>query len=121
MKKYSWIILSAAVSLLIITSNNSAQDRRIPRERRRIVVKTHNNYDEIIVKEKHYYFRHGVFYEKGTKGYVVVTAPVGARIAVLPSGYRIIHRRRVTFYLYGGVYYQFIPREKIYVVVRKPF
>lgn len=120
MTKFGWIIFLGAILLLNICSSSFAQERRVPREKRRVEVKTHNNCNEIIVKERHYFFRSGIFYEKGSKGYIGVTAPVGARINVLPLGYKIIRRKRATFYFFGGAYYRFIPREKIYVVVEKP-
>ena len=60
----------------------------------------------------------GTFYRQAPDGYVVVTAPVGAIITTLPSGYSSVVRNGVTYYVYGGVYY--LPHERGFVVVAEP-
>jgi len=41
-------------------------------------------YVELNVGRDHYYEHHGVFYQRGPRGYVVVRAPRGALVRVLP-------------------------------------
>ncbi len=118
--KFSLTFVISTILILNIYSNNFAQERREHRERERVVVKHNDAYKEVIVKEKHYFFRKGIFYERGPNGYVIVTAPIGAGIDVLPIGCKIIRVRKVKYYFFGGVYYRFFPRKNIYVVVEKP-
>ena len=132
LNKIGKILLALAAIVIIIFANITAQDReeRHPgklykeraheKDRKETVVKVRENYREVIVKDKHYFFREGIFYERGPKGFAAVTAPLGARIDILPVGFRIVHVRRVKYYLLRGVYYRFLPRERVYVVVKVP-
>ncbi|MBZ5856223.1 DUF6515 family protein [Flavihumibacter profundi] len=54
-----------------------------------------------------YYYDQGVFYLKGDDGYTVVSAPIGAIIKTLPSGYETITLDDNTKnYYYGGTFYE---------------
>ncbi len=110
--------------LFMLPSNTNAQDREVHRERvkdrRERVVKRNIEYKDIVVEKRHYFYREGYFYDRGPKGYVKVVAPIGARITLLPHGYKIVRIHRLRYYLFGGVYYRFYPREKVYVVVKAP-
>ena len=54
-----------------------------------------------------YYYDQGVFYVKADGGYSVVSAPVGAIIKTLPSGYETVSLDdNVTNYYYGGAFYE---------------
>jgi Ni/Co efflux regulator RcnB len=87
----------------------------------KVVVRHDDNYREVIVKDRHVFYRGGAFYERRPSGYAVVDAPIGARIEILPGGYKIIRHNRLKYYLFGGIYYRFLPRERVYVVVSAPF
>jgi len=141
--KTDWIILFAAAILFFVPMTNYAQDhghdndehhdRQVKHDedhhdrhdmnhgRKEKVIVRHDDYREVIVDDRHVFYRGGAFYDRGPNGYVVVTAPVGARIDVLPVGYKVIRHNRAKFYVFRGIYYKFIPREKIYVVVNAPF
>lgn len=141
--KISWIILLAVAVILSMPMTNYAQDhghekdnphdRKVQRNadhhdrhaidhgRKGKVVVRHDDYREVIVNNRHVFYHGGAFYEKGPRGYVSVAAPIGARIAVLPGGYKVIRRHSARFYLFGGIYYKFIPNEHVYVVVSAPF
>ena len=110
--------------LLVLPSSASAQNRKYHRERvkdrRERIVKRNVEYREVVVKKKHYFYCEGYFYDRGPKGYVKVVAPIGARIALLPHGYKIVRFHRIKYYVFGGVYYRFYPREKVYIVVKTP-
>jgi len=118
------VTIFMAALLFILPSNTNAQEREYHRgkvkDRRERIVKRNVEYKEVIVKKRHYFFREGYFYERGRKGYVKVVAPIGARITLLPHGYKIVRVHRVKYYVFGGVYYRFYPREKVYVVVKTP-
>jgi len=54
-----------------------------------------------------YWYDAGVFYLKGDGGYTVVSAPIGAKIKTLPSGYETITLDdKTTNYYYGGTFYE---------------
>jgi Family of unknown function (DUF6515) len=54
-----------------------------------------------------YWYDAGVFYLKGDGGYTVVSAPIGAKIKTLPSGYETITLDDNTKnYYYGGTFYE---------------
>ena len=51
---------------------------------------------------------------------MMVPAPIGARVRVLPFGFATFNIGLVPYYYFGGVYYRYIPDEDVYVVVQKP-
>ncbi len=54
-----------------------------------------------------FYYDQGVYYVKGDGGYTVVSAPVGAKIKTLPTGYETVTiEGGATNYYYGGVFYE---------------
>ena len=54
-----------------------------------------------------YYYDQGVFYLKGDGGYTVVSAPLGAVIKTLPTGYETVTLEDKTRnYYYGGSFYE---------------
>jgi hypothetical protein len=54
-----------------------------------------------------YWYDQGVFYLKADGGYTVVSAPIGAKIKTLPSGYETITLDDNTKnYYYGGAFYE---------------
>jgi len=125
--KISWIILFAITVLLSMPMNSYAQDHDKHHDRDRDhgrhgkVIVRHDEYRDIVVKDRHYFYRGGAFYDRGPNGYVVATAPIGASIDVLPGGYRVVRHNRIKYYVYGGIYYRFMPHDHAYVVVSAPF
>ena len=91
-----------------------------PKRRSPNVVKPPVGHKTVIVGGIHYYHHNGVFYKKGASGYLVVRAPVGARIKALPAGYVTILVRKKPYYYYYGTYYVYHPDEEAYVVVESP-
>ena len=88
--------------------------------KKEVVIKRDVTYKDIIVKDKHFYYRNGYFYDRRPEGYVKVIAPIGARITFLPHGYKIVRLRKIKYFVFGGVYYRFLPRERVFVVVKAP-
>jgi len=65
-----------------------------------------------------YFFLDGIFYRPGVDGYVVVPAPVGARVTTLPANATSIIVGDTVYYTFAGVYYQKV--DGGYMVVPKP-
>jgi len=80
------------------------------------VVKTHKP-KRVVYKNVSYYRNKGVWYIKKRNKYVVVKAPIGARITTLPIGYKKIRIKGVTYYRYKGVFYKRTGRKFIIVNV----
>ena len=70
----------------------------------------HNNKD--------FYYKKGVFYRYENNKYVVSRAPIGARVASIPTP-RVILLNSVRYYYYYGVYYVQTPNYE-YEVVQAP-
>lgn len=136
--KLSRILFLVAAVLFFLPMTNYAQDHghggdahQDHQIKHRVVHHVHHGnarvaprhddaYRDVVVNNRHLFYRGGHFYEKGPNGYVIATAPIGARIDVLPGGYRVIRRHGVRFFLFGGIYYQFDPVAHVYIVVNAP-
>ena len=70
------------------------------------------------VGPRHYHFHEGVFYRPGPGGFVVVAAPIGARIHALPAAAVMVTIGAIAYWTYAGVYYQEVPDG--YMVVTRP-
>jgi len=110
------------LSSLMVASNANAQRRRVIVEGSRtahVAVAPVHPYP-VIVAGRRYFYSGGYFYRGSRYGYIMVPAPLGARIRVLPYGFFSFSIGPVPYYCFGGVYYQYIPNENVYVVVQKP-
>lgn len=65
-----------------------------------------------------YYYHAGVFYKFGINGYVVVTAPLGAVVPVLPVGFEVTVINGTTYYICHGNHYR--RTHGGYLVVARP-
>lgn len=65
-----------------------------------------------------YHYHGGVFYRKGSKGFAVVRAPIGAVVARLPIGFATLVVGGITYFAFANVYYRKVPSG--YVVVEVP-
>jgi hypothetical protein len=83
-------------------------------------VHARHNYIGITVGPRRYFYDGGYFYRRGPAGYVVVGAPIGARIRGLPAGFLTFQVGGINYYYCNGAYYNYLPDEQIYVVVQKP-
>ncbi len=61
----------------------------------------------ISVSNQNYYYNQGVYYTQSTSGYVVVPAPVGASVTVLPSDYTLVVVGSSTYYYYAEHFIQY--------------
>ena len=110
-------------SILFLAEVNAQVRREHPRaERRRAVRIEHlpHHYETIVVHRNNYFYHNGFFYRRGPRGYILINAPIGARIRALPLGYTIVRFGGLSYYYLNGAYYNYIPSENVYVVVNKP-
>lgn len=117
-------VISAVILLtsLFIPPGASAQRRGggFGRSRGTHAAEFPRAYNPVIAGGHRYFYRDGFFYRGGRRGYMMIPAPIGARIRVLPFGFLNFSIGSIPYYYYGGVYYQYIPDQSCYVVVPKP-
>jgi hypothetical protein len=121
----SLVVVLLGVAMLIQPGETIAQRRerqkRVTMVRHRTeVARLPRENTRIVVAGKPYFYSRGVFYRTGPRGFVIVAAPLGARIRVLPLGYVTIRIGAIPYYYYYGTYYQFDPAAKVYTVVSPP-
>ena len=76
--------------------------------------------NHLVVHGKRYVYHGGVFYRPRPHGYVVVAAPIGARVRAIPGASVTIRVGPVALHYAHGAFYRWIPRYRSYVVVRPP-
>ncbi len=67
-----------------------------------------------------YYHSRGVYYRYHNGNYIIIAAPIGIRVNVLPIGYRVVVIGARTYYYYEGSYYIKIENTEKYQVVKAP-
>lgn len=73
----------------------------------------------VSVNEQNYHYDEGVFYVKETDGYIVVEAPQGANVTVIPKASEVVEvSPTVNNYYYGGTFYE--QKDGTYTVVPPP-
>ncbi|MDP8265580.1 MAG: DUF6515 family protein [Candidatus Aceula meridiana] len=125
-------IISAAVFLNTADALAKSQHNKGPRQRSRYQSRHHYHhpyYGKRITLPRliasfifhagdEYYYSHGYFYQKAPGGYIIVDAPIGARVTSLPLCYKKIIVKGKTFYCYNNTYFHRIGAR--YVVVSDP-
>ena len=124
-KNYNKIVfyLSFIIILVLFAAKSNAQARRgHPAVRRNVVRVEHlpGHYETVVVHKNKYFYNNGFFYKRGPRGYAIIHPPIGARIRILPRGYTIVKFGGLSYFYINGAYYNYIPTEKVYVVVDKP-
>ncbi len=67
-----------------------------------------------------YYYSGGIWYAPRGPGFVVVGAPIGVFVPVLPAYYTTVWFGGVPYYYANDTYYQWVPEQNQYVVVAPP-
>ncbi len=67
-----------------------------------------------------YYYSGGIWYAPRGPGFVVVGAPVGVFVPVLPAYYTTVWYSGIPYYYANDTYYQWVPEQNQYVVVAPP-
>lgn len=88
---------------------------------RQHVYRVDKDYRRVTFKDKDYYIHGDGFYEMTHEKYAVIKPPIGFRISFLPRGYRLVRYKRIRYYVFGGVYFRFVPKERVYISVNAPF
>ena len=65
-----------------------------------------------------YHYHDGIYYRRGSRGYTIVPAPIGACVRRLPYGHGKVYVKGRKYYVYQGVYYKRVPEG--YLVVEEP-
>ena len=86
----------------------------------RVVKRVPSKRKRIIVRGAKYYYHRGIFYRPGPWGYMVVGAPIGARVRRLPPAYIKVRVGPVVYFYHYGAFYKRHRRKGRYVVVRAP-
>jgi hypothetical protein len=76
--------------------------------------------DRIVVGGGRYYFSGGVWYAPRGPGWVVVGAPFGVFVPLLPVGYSTVYFGGVPYYYANDTYYQWVPAQNQYETVAPP-
>ena len=72
------------------------------------------------VKGSPFFYHGGVFYRPQGSAYVVVSAPIGARVGSLPTGFVSFSIGTRRYYHVNATYYFYEPETQEYVVVAEP-
>ena len=76
--------------------------------------------DRVIVGGGRYYYSGGIWYAPRGPGFVVVGAPFGLFVPVLPPYYNTVYFGGVPYYYANDTYYQWVPDQNQYEVVQPP-
>lgn len=85
------------------------QVRTLPRRHSHFISNNHS-----------YYYGDGFFYRPNNLGFVVVGAPYGFRLSVLPWGYATFHLSTNRYHYVNDTYYRWYPETQDYAVVAEP-
>jgi len=75
----------------------------------------------VVVRDSsRYYYKGGVYYLQGPKGFQVILPPVGCRIQGLPLGYRRVPVGENIYFYYFGTFYKQSANSDNYDIVKAP-
>lgn len=115
------IIVVVIVSLFFGQNTAQALPRRHPAtppaRHARVITHLPAGYLALQLAGALFYYSHGVFYKKGSSGYVVVNAPIGVTIPSLHPGYTtLLTGGNRIYFVNDSTYYQKVPAGYIVVV-----
>lgn len=76
--------------------------------------------DRIVVGGGRYFYSGGIWYAPRGAGFVVIGAPVGMFVPILPAYYTTVWFGGVPYYYANDSYYQWVPAQNGYEVVAPP-
>jgi hypothetical protein len=76
--------------------------------------------DRVVIGGGRYFYSGGVWYAPRGAGFVVIGAPVGVFVPVLPGFYTTVWFGGVPYYYANDTYYQWVPAQNQYEVVAPP-
>lgn len=123
-RSYSRVaVLSFLVVLMSIcflaTAEAAPRGERFPRPGKHVrdIPRSHVT---INVGKSSYRYHRGIFYRPYHRGYLVVRAPIGARVRVLPPGYISFSIGINRYFYVNSAYYLWDPPTREYIVVHAP-
>lgn len=75
-------------------------------------------YVSLRIADMLYFYLGGIYYQETPSGYVVVPAPRGAIVPILPEPYKVIPYQNTNYYYYNNTYY--VQQPSGYAVVTPP-
>ncbi|MGJ8688002.1 MAG: DUF6515 family protein [Gammaproteobacteria bacterium] len=114
-------LISAVTIACLWSSSADAQPDRKTFDRRGAIVRTLPRQHSVIsVRNRDYFYSSGSFYERRGRDYVVIGAPIGARVSSLPVGFVSFGIGNRRYYHVNATYYLWNDRTRDYVVVEAP-
>ena len=137
-KRLVFLILSVGALTITSFAYSAPNDKRGPEKPKKAVVKKPNKkapkaqfykpghqvtrlpqgYFSVNVRNNNYYYFGGQYYRRSNNAYVVVRAPVGARVRHLPASFVTVYIGPQVFYHVNETYYRRVDDE--YIVVDEP-
>jgi hypothetical protein len=114
MPKLPFLLLTTLLVLFIPQLSYAKQYKNVDRHLSSLPKKHH----QISHRGKSYYYTGGSFYRPRNGGYLSISAPIGAIVPGLSSGYVTFGVGPNRYYYLSGIYYRHAPGG--YVVVQKP-
>jgi hypothetical protein len=111
-KKVKKVVTPTKKKTVVVTSRHT--------EKPPAVASLPASHKKVTVKGSPFYYNAGVWYNHGPSGYVIVAAPIGARIVKLPASHTTVVVGGVTYYHYYGAYYRCDRDRNEYYVVEAP-
>ena len=112
---FTFLFVSVPAPEANMTSAQRSDGRRTPGK---VVERLPSGYRDAWVGKNRYFHHDGVFYRRGTSGFIVVAPPIGALVLSLPLGAMALLIGGITYYLCDGIYYHSVPGG--YEVVEPP-
>lgn len=112
----------AAVLFLVVPEKASAQRMRYPPQgvAPPRMMQLPQNRPRVWIGNRPYFYHNGYFYRPWRGRYFRFLPPIGARLRFLPYGFWSFNVGPALYFYGGGVYYQYVPGENVYVVVPRP-
>jgi hypothetical protein len=119
-----WLVLGLNLLLIAafvpIKSFTAIHVTRRPARKTTVLTRLPAHAVTVTFAQKNYYLHNGVYYRPGPRGYVLVAAPAGLPVAVLPVGYTLVISNGKPYYYYAGTWYRFDHVRRVYIVIENP-
>ncbi len=109
-KKIAATLLVMAIAFLGIVHYSQAQ-KTVVVKKTTVVRTLPKSHVAVSHRNVHYRYVDGVFYKPHGRGFVIVDAPVGIRVAALPKSASVVRVRGKRYYRVNNIYYRKIGRK----------
>ena len=119
--RISKMMLAIGLGIMLSGLGAEALAQKAPGRRHAKVVRVlPAGHKAIVVGGSKYHYHNGVYYRRGSSGYVVAPAPVGATLVKLSPGFTMVVVAGTPYFYSHGAFYRQNPRRNAYVVVAAP-